>query len=421
LTLRTLEDVDRIKHLVDSGIREAMVIGGGFIGLEMVENLVKRGVRTTLIQLADQIMVTMDREMTTPIVADLKKHGVELLLKEQAESVEKTDNGRLRVKLAGGSMSETDMVLLGVGVRPENRLAIQAELNVGSRGGIVTNQYMQTNDPDIYAVGDAIEVEDFVLKSRAQIALAGPANRQGRLAADHIFGRMVPYRGTQGTSIVRVFDTVAASTGANERMLRSQSIPFERVYTHPANHAGYYPGAEVMSIKLLFRVPTGEVLGAQIVGGEGVDKRIDVLAMAIQGGMTVFNLEEAELAYSPQFGSAKDPINMVGFVAAGVLREDHPVVHVDELSKQQDALVLDVRSPDEHKLGAIPGAVNIPVDELRERLGELASSLKARQTIITYCQVGQRGYLATRILMQRGYNVKNLSGGYRAYQLFHPD
>jgi NADPH-dependent 2,4-dienoyl-CoA reductase/sulfur reductase-like enzyme/rhodanese-related sulfurtransferase len=421
LTLRTLEDVDRIKHLVDSGIRDAMVIGGGFIGLEMVENLVKRGVRTTLVQLADQIMVTMDREMTTPIVADLKKHGVDLLLREQAESVEKTDNGRLRVKLAGGSVLETDMVLLGVGVRPENRLAIQAELSVGNRGGIVTNQYMQTNDPDIYAVGDAVEVEDFVLKSRAQIALAGPANRQGRLAADHIFGRTVPYRGTQGTSIVRVFDTVAASTGVNERTLRSLSIPFERVYIHPANHAGYYPDAEGMSIKLLFRVPTGEVLGAQIVGGEGVDKRIDVLAMAIQGGMTVFDLEEAELAYSPQFGSAKDPVNMVGFVAAGVLREDHPVVHVDELSKQQDALVVDVRSSDEHKLGAIPGAVSIPVDELRDRLGELANSLKAGQTIITYCQVGQRGYLATRILMQRGYNVKNLSGGYRAYQLFHPD
>jgi|694.fasta_scaffold48681_1 NADPH-dependent 2,4-dienoyl-CoA reductase/sulfur reductase-like enzyme/rhodanese-related sulfurtransferase len=421
LTLRTLGDVDRIKHLVDSGIREAMVIGGGFIGLEMVENLVKRGVRTTLVQLADQIMVTMDREMTTPIVANLKKYGVELLLKEQAESVEKTDNDRLRVKLAGGSVLESDMVLFGVGVRPENRLAIQAELSVGKRGGIITNQHMQTNDPDIYAVGDAVEVEEFVLKSRAQIALAGPANRQGRLAADHIFGRTVPYRGTQGTSIVRVFDTVAASTGVNERTLRSESIPFERVYIHPANHAGYYPGAEAMSIKLLFRVPTGEVLGAQIVGGEGVDKRIDVFAMAIQGGMTVFDLEEAELAYSPQFGSAKDPINMAGFVASGVLREDHPVVHVDTLPEQRDALVVDVRTSDEHKLGAIPGAVNIPVDELRERLWELTNRIKAGQLIITYCQVGQRGYLATRILMQRGFNVKNLSGGYRAYQLFHPD
>jgi rhodanese-related sulfurtransferase len=218
-----------------------------------------------------------------------------------------------------------------------------------------------------------------------------------------------------------VFDTVAASTGANERLLRSQAIPFERVYIHPANHAGYYPGAEGMSIKLLFRVPNGEVLGAQIVGGDGVDKRIDVLAMAIQGGMTVFDLEESELAYSPQFGSAKDPINMVGFVASGVLRADHPIVHVAELSNRKDALVVDVRTPEEHNLGSIPGSVNIPVDELRDRLAELANGLNAGQSIITYCQVGQRGYLATRILMQLGYSVKNLSGGYRAYRLFHPD
>jgi NADPH-dependent 2,4-dienoyl-CoA reductase/sulfur reductase-like enzyme len=283
LTLRTLEDVDRIKSLVDSGIQDAMVIGAGFIGLEMVENLVKRGVRTTLVELADQIMVTMDREMTTPAVANLHKRGVKLLLKDRAETIERAENGRLRVKLASGGVSDTDMVLLGVGVRPENRLASQSELTIGKRGGIVTNQHMQTNDPDIYAVGDAVEVEDFVLKSRAQIALAGPANRQGRLAADHIFGRTVQYRGTQGTSIVRVFDTVAASTGASERLLRMASIPFERVYLHPANHAGYYPGAQGMSIKLLFRVPTGEVLGAQIVGGEGVDKRIDVLAMGHPG------------------------------------------------------------------------------------------------------------------------------------------
>ena len=417
LTLRTLEDVDRIKSLVDSGIQDAMVIGAGFIGLEMVENLVKRGVRTTLVELADQIMVTMDREMTTPAVANLHKRGVKLLLKDRAETIERAENGRLRVKLASGGVSDTDMVLLGVGVRPESRLASQSELTIGKRGGIVTNQHMQTNDPDIYAVGDAAEVEDFVLKSRAQIALAGPANRQGRLAADHIFGRTVKYRGTQGTSIVRVFDTVAASTGASERLLRVASIPFERVYLHPANHAGYYPGAQGMSIKLLFRVPTGEVLGAQIVGGEGVDKRIDVLAMAIQGGMTVFDLEEAELAYSPQFGSAKDPINMAGFIAANVLRGDHPIVHADNLSEHKNAILVDVRTSDEHFQGAVPESVNIPLDELRQRLGELDSA----SPIIVYCQVGQRGYLATRILMQRGFDVKNLSGGYRAYRLVHPD
>lgn len=414
LTLRTLEDVDRIRQLVDSGVRHAMVVGAGFIGLEMVENLVRRGLTTILVQLQDQILGTMDKEMTTPLVNQIKSHGVELRLRQTAKSIDQKACGRLSVSLTNGDVVETDLVLLGIGVKPENALAVDAGLSVGPRGGIVTNEFMQTSDPDIYAVGDAIEVEDFVSKKRAQIALAGPANRQGRLAADHIFGRANTYRGTQGTAIVRVFDAVAASTGCSERLLQSTNLSYDKIYIHPSNHAGYFPGAQGMSIKLLFEKPSGKILGAQIVGGEGVDKRIDVIAMAIQAGMTVYQLEEAELAYAPQFGSAKDPINMAGFVASGVLRNDHPVIHCDAIHTEPNAFVIDVRTSDEFAMGSIPTATNIPVDELRQRLGEIPQD----RPLITYCQVGQRGYIATRILLQRGYNVRNLSGGYKTYRLF---
>jgi len=288
------------------------------------------------------------------------------------------------------------------------------------RGGIRVSENLQTSDPDIYAVGDAIEIKDFVSGDPTQVPLAGPANRQGRIAADNIFGRAVRYRGTQGTAIVGVFDRVAAMTGASEKALRRANHPYRKVYIHPAHHAGYYPGAEQMTLKLLFDPNSGRVLGAQAVGGAGVDKRIDVLAVAIQAGMTVYDLEEMELAYAPQFGSAKDPINMLGFVAGGLLRGEHPQVDVEAVVSAptgERAFLLDVRTAEEFASGHIREAVNIPVDDLRSRLGELP---RDRQ-IAAYCQVGQRGYLATRILLQAGFNAVNVGGGYKTFKLFHPN
>jgi rhodanese-related sulfurtransferase len=309
------------------------------------------------------------------------------------------------------------VVILGIGVRPENKLAVDAGLDVGPRGGIQVDNHLRTSDPDIYAVGDAIEVKDWISGEPIQVPLAGPANRQGRIAADNIFGRDVRYRGTQGTAIVGLFDRVAAMTGASEKTLRRSQRPFRMVYVHPAQHAGYYPGAQQLTLKLLFDPQTGRILGAQAVGGEGVDKRIDVLAVAIQAGMTVFDLEEMELAYAPQFGSAKDPVNMAGFVAAGMLRGDHPQIDVATLMAMPPAErppLVDVRTADEFAAGHLPAAVNIPVDELRSRLGELPKD----REIVAYCQVGQRGYVATRILRQAGLNATNLSGGYKSYKLW---
>jgi NADPH-dependent 2,4-dienoyl-CoA reductase/sulfur reductase-like enzyme/rhodanese-related sulfurtransferase len=415
VTLRTLDDVERIRSRVDSGIQHVIVVGAGFIGLEMVENLVHRNVKVTLLELADQLLPVMDREMTSPILAELQSKGVDVRLSTTISEIE-SQHDRLTAKLSDGAFVDCNMILFGIGVRPENKLAIDSGLAVGPRGGIVTNANMQTSDPDIYAVGDAIETEDFVLKTRAQVPLAGPANRQGRLAVDHIYGRNVKFRGTQATAIVRAFNVVVASTGASEKTLKREGRTFEKVYLHPANHAGYYPGAQGMSIKLLFAPSDGKVLGAQIVGGDGVDKRIDVLAMAIQAGMNVFDLEEAELAYAPQFGSAKDPINMAGFIAAGVVRGDHPIIHVDQLEKAGSVYLIDVRTEDEFKMGSIPGAQWISVDHLRDRLAEIP---RERQVVV-FCQVGQRGYIATRILKQSGFKVRNLSGGYKAYRLYHP-
>jgi NADPH-dependent 2,4-dienoyl-CoA reductase/sulfur reductase-like enzyme/rhodanese-related sulfurtransferase len=417
-TLRNLQDVDRIKARMDQGVKQAVVIGAGFIGLELVENFVRRGIATTVVELQDQVLPPFDKEMTTPIAQELASKGVSLLLGQSAEAFESAPDG-LVVRLKSGQRLPAQLVVLGVGVRPENKLAVEAGMEVGPRGGIRVNEHLQTSDPDIYAVGDAIEVKDFVTGDPAQVPLAGPANRQGRIAADNIFGRSARYRGTQGTAIVRVFDRTAAMTGASEKVLKRSNRPYRKVYVHPTQHAGYYPGAEAMTLKLLFDPETGKVLGAQAVGGDGVDKRIDVLAVAIQAGMTVFDLEEMELAYSPQYGSAKDPINMAGFVAGGLLRGDHPQVDVEAVLASpagEPSYLVDVRTPQEYADGHIPGAVNLPVDDLRTRLGELP---RDRQ-IAVYCQVGQRGYLATRILKQAGFKAVNIAGGYKTYQLAHP-
>ena len=417
-TLRNLQDVDRIKQQIDHGLRQAVVVGAGFIGLELVENFVKRGIATTVVELQDQVLPPFDKEMTTPILETLVSKGISVLLGDSAEAFEQTADG-LVVRLKSGRRLPAQLVILGIGVRPENKLAVAAGLEVGPRGGIRVNEYLQTSDPDIYAVGDAIEVRDFVSGQATQVPLAGPANRQGRIAADNILGRATKYRGTQGTAIVGVFARTAAMTGASEKGLRRAGWPFRKIYVHPAHHAGYYPGAEPMALKLLFDPETGRVLGAQAVGGAGVDKRIDVLAVAIQAGMTVFDLEEMELAYAPQYGSAKDPINMAGFVAGGLLRGDHPQIDVEALlaeSAEQRPFVLDVRTAKEFAAGWIPGAVNVPVDELRSRLDELPRE----RAIAVYCQVGQRGYLATRILQQHGYPASNIGGGYQTYNLFFP-
>jgi NADPH-dependent 2,4-dienoyl-CoA reductase/sulfur reductase-like enzyme/rhodanese-related sulfurtransferase len=414
-TLRNLQDTDRIKQAIDNGIQHAVMVGAGFIGLELVENLVQRGVKTTLVELQDQILPPLDKEMTIPILRRLRERGVDVRLADSAAEFAAASHG-LNVRLKSGALIPAQLAILGVGVRPENALAVEAGLEIGPRGGIRVDEFMRTGDPDIYAVGDAVETLDFVLGDRAQVPLAGPANRQGRIAADNVFGRQSTFRGAQGTAIVGLFNLAAASTGSSEKTLKRAHRSYRAVYVHPNNHAGYYPGAEQMTLKLLFDPTDGKILGAQGVGGAGVDKRIDVLAVAIQAGMTVYDLEEMELAYSPQFGSAKDPVNMLGFVASGLLRGDHPQLTASEVQARlndESSFILDVRTQAEFDRGHLPRAVNIPVDSLRSRLSEVPSD----RPVIAYCQVGMRGYLATRILLQHNRQVHNLSGGYRSWDL----
>ncbi|HVK10914.1 MAG TPA: FAD-dependent oxidoreductase [Gemmataceae bacterium] len=409
-TLRTLQDTDRIKAAVDAGATSAVLLGAGFIGLELAENLVRRGVATTVVQRDRQVLTPFDPEITRVIEDHLRDKGVELILGQTAEAIE-SGAGGLAVRLQDGRAVPAGLVVVGIGVRPENRLAVEAGLAVGPHGGIRVNESLQTSDPDIYAVGDAIEVTDFVRGGPVQVPLAGPANRQGRLAAAHALGHRARYRGTQGTAILRVFDKTAAMTGASEKVLRRSGRPFRKAYVHPAHHAGYYPGAEAMTLKLLFDPDTGGLLGAQAVGGAGVDKRIDVLAVALQAGMTVYDLEEMELAYAPQFGSAKDPVNMLGFVAAGLLRGHHPQIDAEALATGE-YFILDVRTPTEFVAGHVPGAVNIPVDDLRARLAEVPRD----RPVAAYCQVGMRGYLATRILRHAGFEAFNVGGGFQTYR-----
>lgn len=347
--------------------------------------------------------------MIRPLETHLREQGVELLLEDATTAFEETETG-LSVQLESGRTLQADFAVVCIGVRPESRLAEEAGIRCSPRGGILVNDSMQTNDPHVYAVGDVTQGSCFVSQTPVHIPLAGPANRQGRIAADHIFGRASMYRGTQGTAVVGVFGMTAAMTGMNEKLLLQNKTPFEKIYIHPSDHAGYYPGAKQMTLKLLFAPRTGKLLGAQCVGAAGVDKRIDVLAIAIQAGMTVYDLEEVELCYAPQYGHAKDPINMAGFVASGVLRNDQPIVHLEAVSKAADgeAFLLDVRTAREFAMGHIPGATNIPLEELRERLEELPRDRK----IVTHCKVGQRGYLAVRLLNQRGFDAANVSGGY---------
>jgi len=413
-SLRTIEDAENIRRFVEThDPHDTVVVGGGFIGLEMVENLTHLGIQVTLVELADQVMLGVDPEMAEWIHQHLRLKGVELLLGSPVEGFEETQEGRLLVSLSGGRTTSCDMVISAIGVRPEASLARQAGLETGPRGEVVVNECLQTSDQDIYAIGDVIGAEHRVLGDRRHMPLAGLANKQGRLAADHIFGRQVCFPGVLGTNIVRVFDLTVASTGANEKTLAAKGRPYQKSYTHPASHAGYYPGAVPMVTKLLFSPDTGRILGAQIVGIDGVDKRIDVLATALHAGMRVWDLTQLELAYAPQYGTGKDGVNIAGYVASNILEGDITVYHADEVEEKVRAggVLLDVRTSQEFSRGHVEGATNIPVDEIRDRLGELPQD----KSLLVYCLTGIRSYYACRILLQLGYEAVNLSGGYMVY------
>jgi NADPH-dependent 2,4-dienoyl-CoA reductase/sulfur reductase-like enzyme/rhodanese-related sulfurtransferase len=413
-TLRDIPDTFRIKDYVDNKKpKEAVVVGGGYIGLEVAENLKHRGIHVTMVEMAEQLVNVLDKEMAAFVHSYLLSCGVDFYLQDGVRGFQQEGNQTL-VQLSSGREIRADMVVLGIGVRPKTAIAQEAGLEMGKTGGIKVNEYLRTSDPDIYAVGDVIEVTDYVSKNPALIPLAGPANKQARIVADNVVGRSSTYKGTQGTSVVKVFDMTVAATGNNEKQLIRHQIPYLKSYTHSGSHAGYYPGATMISFKLLFAPDTGKLLGAQAVGFTGVEKRMDVLATAIRAGMTVYDLEELELAYAPPFSSAKDPVNMAGYVAANIIKGDHAVIHWDELDQieRDRTVILDVRNPEEFAEGNVPGAVNIPLDNLRDRLAELPKD----KDIIVYCKIGLRAYLGYRILVNHGFErVKNLSGGWTTY------
>ncbi len=388
-------------------VRRAVVVGGGFIGLEMAENLVHLDFDVTLIQKLDQLLGPLDKEIANLVEGHVTAHGVKLVLNDGVTGFVQQEGGALDVRTISGKTFPADIVILAIGVRPDTKLAKTAGLEIGERGGIRVDEHMRTSEPDIFAVGDAVEVKDFGTGEWSLIALAGPANRQGRIAADVIAGRNSRYRGTQGTSIIGLFGGAAAWTGISEKTLkRLGDVDYEKIYLFPNSHAGYYPGAMPIGMKLIFRKSDGKVLGAQAVGQDGpaVDKRISALAVAIQMGATVYDLEEAELCYAPQFGSAKDPVNFAGMVAADVLRGDMPLTHWESAD---NAFLLDVREPVELAVESVPGAINIPMGQLRSRLSELPLD----REIHVICRSAQRAYYATRILVQNGYKARNISGG----------
>jgi NADPH-dependent 2,4-dienoyl-CoA reductase/sulfur reductase-like enzyme/rhodanese-related sulfurtransferase len=416
--LRDLDDVDQIHAWIGRrAARQTVIVGAGYIGLEMAENLTRRGMAVTLLEMAGQVMPPADPEMVAPIEQELRRQGVDLRLGDAVAGFEPGGGETITVLTKSGQRLPAEVVILSVGVKPDARLAREAGLEIGPTGGIRVDDQMRTSDPAIFAVGDAVEVREFVTGLPALIPLAGPANRQGRVAADAITGRPSRFRGSQATAVVGVFDLTLAMTGATEKSLRRTGIPFQKSYTHSAHHASYYPGAERITMKLLFSPESGRVLGAQAVGRQGVEKRIDVIAMAIQMKATVFDLEEAELCYAPQYGSAKDPVNMAGFVAGNILRGDVEVGHWDEWKQLRSAgnepVTLDVRAPMAVAAESIPGTIRIPLGELRARLDELPRD----REIWVHCVVGQTSYNAVRLLMQHGFQVRNLSGGITSYKL----
>lgn len=410
LTLRNIPDMDRINaHLDRTQAREAVVIGGGFIGLEMAENLVERGLNVHLVEAGPQVLAPMDPEMAALVQQELVQHGVKLHLNAALQSIEA--NGS-KVVLNNGVQLAADLIVLAIGVKPETSLARDAGLTLGSRGGILVNDTLQTSHPDIYAVGDAIEKVN-LLGEAALVPLAWSANRHGRLVADHISGRSIRMNLHQGTAIAKVFDLAVASTGLNEKQLKTSGKPYQVVHAHPGSHAGYYPGAERLSLKLVFNPQTREIYGAQAVGKDGADKRIDVISTAIKGGILADELSDLELAYAPPFSSAKDPVNMLGYMVENVL-EGISTIQWHEISSGM--VLLDVRDPQEYARGHIKGAINIPLNQLRAK-----HHLLPKGPITAYCQVGQRGYVAARLLSQLGHEVSNLDGGYTTLSAARPD
>jgi NADPH-dependent 2,4-dienoyl-CoA reductase/sulfur reductase-like enzyme/rhodanese-related sulfurtransferase len=404
LTLRTVEDVVRIVEQVDKKPRNAVVIGGGFIGVEIAENLIHRGITTSLVEATPQLLAPLDPEMAIYVSDEMSKHGVSLHLGDSVASIDKDT-----VHLSSGLVIPADLIILAIGVRPDIALATSAGLTIGERKGIEVNEFNQTSEPDIYAIGDAAQKRDWIDGSATLVPLANLANRHGRVVADHISGRTVRPVPTIGTAIVKVFDLMIATTGWNEKRLVAQNRPFTIIHTHPNSHAGYYPNAAQMTLKLLFDPTSGEILGAQGIGTEGVDKRIDVIATAMRGGITAPELADLELAYAPPFGSAKDAVNMLGYIAENLLSHLVKTAQWSEVEKyrEQGFTMLDVRNPSEYLNGSIPDSINIPVDDIRERSGEIES-----KKVLVNCQVGQRGHTASLLLSEMGFEAINLDGGY---------
>ncbi|MCA0448106.1 MAG: FAD-dependent oxidoreductase [Bacteroidetes bacterium] len=416
-TLRNVQDTDKIKGFATTKqVKTAVVVGAGFIGLEMAENLHHLGIQVSIVEMLDQVLAPVDFPLAAIVHRHIREKGVGLYLSEAVTHFERKDD-HLTVNLKSGKVLPADLVILSIGVRPDNKLAKAAGLKIGETNGIWVNEFLQTSNPDIYAVGDAIEFHNDILNRPVITYLAGPANKQARICANNIIGgNKDVYKGSVNTAIAKVFDLTAAVTGSNAVMLQRNNVPFQTSITHSGSHAGYYPGSVQMSMKINFAPDTGRLLGAQVVGADGVDKRIDLLAMVITNKGTIYDLMEIEHAYAPPFSSAKDPVNMAGFVADNILSGKMATIQWNDIAalEPDSVFLVDVRLPSEHKSGHIPGSVNIPVDDLRNRLAELPKDKK----IIIYCQIGLRGYLAHRILRQSGFdNVVNLSGGFKTWDV----
>ncbi|MDR0308622.1 MAG: FAD-dependent oxidoreductase [Coriobacteriales bacterium] len=416
-SLHTIADMDRVIDFIDQRqAARAVVIGGGFIGLETAENLIQRGLEVTLVQRSGQVMPPLDAEMAGLLHEKLKAGGVNLMLNSPIQGIHK-DGDALKIELASGQSLSTDFIIAAIGVKPLNTLAVDAGLAIGKSGGISVDAQMRSSDPDIYAVGDAVEITNLVTQGKQPVALAGPANKQARIAADNICGIPSLYKGSQASSVLKVFEATAAMTGINEKLAKAEGLDYDKVYLFGPSHAGYYPGSQEMLIKVLFEKPSGRILGAQIVGQEGSDKRADILATAIRSGYTATDLTELELCYAPPYSSAKDPVIVAGLMIENLLTGKVSQFHwhdVADLPRDGSVQLLDVRTMDEHSRGAIEGFKNIPVDELRERLSELDQ----KRPVYLHCQSGLRSYIATRILLQNGFKARHLNGGYKLYKMF---